>query len=476
MRSIGIALSVALLFAATTYGQDQQNLTGPVTFYKDVLPVLQAKCQSCHRPGEMAPMSFLTYESTRPWAKAMKAATSSRKMPPWNLDPQYGHFKDDAALSEKELATIGAWVDGGALEGNVKDAPPPVEFVQGWRSKPDVILEMPAFDVPAKGVVEGVNVVLKNPFKEDTWAVSIEIRPGERSVVHHAGVTFVPHKEGVPYNIPVWSVAERDEFGVQIPGTPRGQFFTYCKDDRTKACPIPNGELPPPSGAPNENYRPGVTPLDYSYYNSAILIPANTDIVVNMHYSTVGKAATDVTHVGITLAKKPPQNQLYMSYLEPRGDHGWSDHKRFRIPAGDSNWESAPADAVFNMDCELAVLSIHMHELGKDMTYTLLYPDGRSETILKSPNYDFNWQITYNLEKPIKIPKGTKLRVTAHYNNSRSNKYARYPDHDIYGGQQSWEEMMSPWIGLLLPMNVDPHQVYTKNIGDEQTFFSSPAN
>jgi hypothetical protein len=405
----------------------------------------------------------------------MKNMTSSKKMPPWNLDGRFGHFKDDPSLTDKELQLIATWADTGALAGNAKDAPPPVEWVEGWRSKPDVVLELPPFDVPATGVVEGVNVVLKNPFKQDMWATSVEIRPGARAVVHHAGVTFVPHKEGVLYDAPVWSVADRDEFGVLIPGSPKAEHFTYCTDDRTKACTVKESQLPPYSGAPNENYRPGVTPLDYAFYNAAILIPASADIVVNLHYSTVGKAATDVTHVGLTLAKNPPQKQLYMSYLEPRGDHGWSDHTRFRIPAGASNWESAPADAVFNMDCELAVLSIHMHELGKDMTYTLLYPDGRSEVILKSPNYDFNWQITYNIDKPIKIPKGTRLRVTAHYNNSRSNRYARYPDRDIYGGQQSWEEMMSPWIGLLLPMNVKASDAYSKNPADEATFFP-PAN
>jgi hypothetical protein len=213
--------------------------------------------------------------------------------------------------------------------------------------------------------------------------------------------------------------------------------------------------------------------LDYAYYNSALLIPANADIVFGLHYTAVGKAVTDVTRLGLTVARQKPQKQLKNYLLQPRGNDGWNDRTRFRIPAGASNWEAAPADLLFNLDTELAELSIHMHETGKDMTFTLIYPDGRSEVILKSPNYDFSWQIIYNLAKPIKIPKGTKMRIVAHYNNSRSNKYARYPDRDIYGGSQSWEEMMSPWIGLLLDKNVDPKTVFTQNPGDEDTFVTA---
>ena len=161
-----------------------------------------------------------------------------------------------------------------------------------------------------------------------------------------------------------------------------------------------------------------------------------------------------------------------MRALKPRGNDGWNDRERFRIPAGDSNWEAPPKDVIFNMDTELAVMSIHMHEHGKDMKYMLMYPDGKVETILNQPHYDFNWQMTYNLERTLKIPKGTKLRIMSHFDNSLNNKFARDPNRDVYGGEQSWEEMDAPWIGLILDIGVDPKNVYSENPGDETSFWS----
>src|SRR5438552_4361649 len=189
MRSIGIALCCLFLFAVSGFSQS-------VTFNRDVLPILQAKCQSCHRPGEVAPISFLSYQTTRPWAKAMKAAVIERRMPPGGLDPRYGHFVENFSLLQTEIDTLVKWADDGAIEGDAKDAPPPVQWVEGWRSKPDVVVEVPPFDVPAKGWVENIIMVLPNPFKKDTWVTSIEIRPGVPTLMHPAGVPFAPHKQG----------------------------------------------------------------------------------------------------------------------------------------------------------------------------------------------------------------------------------------------------------------------------------------
>src|ERR1700674_2541514 len=198
-----------------SFGQRADGGATPaVTFYKDVLPILQARCQSCHRPGEAAPMSFLSYETTRPWAKAMKAAVIGRKMPPGGLDPEYGHFVDNFTLTQSQIDTIAEWADGGAIGGHPGDAPPPMKWVEGWRTKPDVVVEAPSFDVPAKGWVEVMMVILPNPFKTDTWVRSIEIRPGIPAVMHHAGVRFAPHKDGVKYGMPMWPDIKRDEGGV----------------------------------------------------------------------------------------------------------------------------------------------------------------------------------------------------------------------------------------------------------------------
>ena len=164
---------IVLLFCATTaMAADSSS----VTFYKDVLPVLQKNCQSCHRPDQIAPMSFLDYKSTRPWAKAMKAAVASRKMPPWFADPGVGHFRNDRTLAQADIDTISKWADGGAVEGDAKDAPAAVAWPdKGWQIKPDLIVDMPEFKVPAKGILEWTDITIPSPFKEDTWITSMEI-------------------------------------------------------------------------------------------------------------------------------------------------------------------------------------------------------------------------------------------------------------------------------------------------------------
>src|SRR5262252_9772018 len=160
-----------------------------VTFNKQVLPILQKNCQACHRPGEIAPMSFLTYQEVRPWAKAIKVAVVKRQMPPWFADPAYGHFANDKRLTDADVATLSAWVDGGSLEGDAKDKPAPVAFHDGWNIEPDMIVEMPkAFNVPATGTVDYKNILVKVNFPEDVWVVAAEMRPGNPQVLHHGRV------------------------------------------------------------------------------------------------------------------------------------------------------------------------------------------------------------------------------------------------------------------------------------------------
>ena len=159
------------------------------TFNKDVLPILQKNCQTCHRPGQIAPMSFLNYQSTRPWAKAMKLAVSTGKMPPWFADPRYGHFENDRTLPQSDIDTIMKWADASAPEGDAKDAPPPVQWPEnGWRIKPDIIVNGPEFKVPAKGIVEWTNVTVPSGFTKDTWITSIELRPDPKVKIGRAHV------------------------------------------------------------------------------------------------------------------------------------------------------------------------------------------------------------------------------------------------------------------------------------------------
>jgi hypothetical protein len=418
----------------------------PVTFHKDVLPILQKNCQSCHRPGQIAPMSFLSYESTRPWAKAMKTAVATRKMPPWFADPQFGHFANDRSLKPNEIDTIARWADAGAPEGNAKDAPPPVKWPEdGWDIQPDLIVNGPESNVPAhpkNDVIEWRFITVPSGITQDTWITSMEIRPSEPSITHHICVYFKPHTDDVQYNTPVWADRPRDDNGSALPS----------------AAGV-NGRGIPRSVTGGTNgiegcYVPGQRTQDYRLHHAAKLLKAGTDIVFQVHYTPNGKDLTDRPRIGFTVAKEPAE-RTYVSL----GMSSPSDAKSFAIPPNDGNWESPPAEATFLEDAELVYMFPHMHVRGKDMTYRFVYPDGRTETILSVPRYDFNWQLGYDLATPIKVPKGTRLTVTAHFDNSANNKFNPDPNRTVYYGDMTWEEMMFPFFSVVVDKNVNPKAV-----------------
>src|SRR5437588_7072782 len=209
---------VALMFGSLLAGSVAMAADTPPTCYKDVLPILQNNCQSCHRPGQVAPMSLLTYKDARPWAKAIKAAVVARKMPPWSADPKYGHFTNDRSLKQSQIDTLVAWADASAPEGDVKDAPPPKQWpAGGWEVQPDIVLDGPEFDVPATGVIDWFWVAIPSHFTKDTWITSMQFQPVDSAVVHHIGITFVPHKDDVKYNEPIWERIQRDQDLITIP-------------------------------------------------------------------------------------------------------------------------------------------------------------------------------------------------------------------------------------------------------------------
>src|SRR5580704_1286114 len=190
------------MIALTVFGVTAHAATDSATFNKDVLPVLQKNCQVCHRPGEAAPFSLLTYETTRPWAKAMKAAVLSRKMPPWFADPQYGHFANDQSLKQRDIDVIVKWADAGAPQGDVRDAPAPIQWPEGgWQIKPDLIVDGPVYDVPAKAVVEWTWVPVPSGFTKDTWVTSVEVKTETPQVTHHICLSFRPHTPDVEYGV-----------------------------------------------------------------------------------------------------------------------------------------------------------------------------------------------------------------------------------------------------------------------------------
>jgi len=433
----GIPIFIAITLRGVLAGQDAVT----VTFNRDVLPILQKNCQSCHRPGQVAPMPLLTYQQTRPWAKAMKTAVTTRKMPPWFADPQFGHFLNDHALKQSEIETIAKWADAAAPEGNPKDAPPPLQWPEGWQIQPDVIVEGPTTNGPGhtkNDVVEWMSVTIPTGFKEDTWITSVQIKPDHPAVAHHICLGFNPHDPDIEYFKPVWLDKPRGEDGSALPD--KGPTFGPAG---------PNGRF---RSMAEDCYLPGNPVADYRDFKAGKLVPAGSDITLNLHYTPNGTPVTDHVQVGFTVAKEPPARRyVSLSTSAP------SDPKRFAIPPNDPNWQSPPAEVTFIQDAELVYMMPHMHVRGKDMTYTLIYPDGRREVVLSVPRYDFNWQLGYNTS--VKVPKGTKLHVEAHYDNSANNKWNPNPNKTVYYGEMTWEEMMFPFFGVVINKDADPRKI-----------------
>ena len=399
--------------------------TGSVTFSKDVAPILQKNCQGCHRPGEAAPMSLLTYEQARPWAKAMKQAVLSKKMPPWFADAKYGHFRNDRSLAQKEIDTLVSWVDAGAPEGDPKDLPKPAEFVDGWNiGKPELVLEMPEpFQVPASGTIEYQYVVLPYKFTEDRWVQMAEVRPGNRAVVHHV-IAYI-----------------RDGSSKWMRDKKPGEIFVPEPDSK--------GDRPQLSGDMLSGFAPGL-PASVLEPGQGRLIKAGSDIVLQLHYTANGKSGEDRTTVGVVFCKQPPAQRVMTL--------GASNNK-FTIPPGDSNYR-VDADFELGHDAKLSALLPHMHLRGKDFEYRLVYPTGETETILSVPHYDFSWQLWYQPVNDIVLPKGTKISTTAHFDNSLNNRNNPDPTKAVKWGDQSWEEMMIGFFDVTFPADLDPKQLF----------------
>lgn len=415
--------------AAATAGTAPTN----ITFYKDVLPVLQKNCQTCHRPGEAAPMSFLDYNKTRPYAKAIKQAVLTKQMPPWFADPHFGTFSNDRTLAQSDVDTLVAWADTGAKAGDPKDAPKPINFVEGWRiGKPDIVLEMPqAFNVPASGTIDYQYIVVPTNFKEDTYVQVAEARPGNPALVHHI-IAFI-REPGNPW-------MKDAEPGVPFVPKEHVRTENQATGDRRRQQGGGGGGF---GGDFLAGYAPGTLP-SVMKPGEAKLVKAGSDIVLQMHYTANGTAGTDRSRIGLILAKAKPEAKV-LTLAATTAD--------FAIPPGDSNYE-VNARLKLQHDVTLVDMLPHMHFRGKSFEYRVTYPTGETETLLSVPHYDFNWQLTYELAKPKFLPKGSIIECTAHYDNSVNNKYNPDPTKTVYFGEQTWEEMMFGFFEVSVPMNV----------------------
>ena len=430
MRFEPVLTGLCFAFAATAATNPL-----PVTFTKDVAPVLQKNCQSCHRPGEAAPFSMLTYDQARPWAKAMKEAVLLKKMPPWFADPHYGKFANDKSLSQKEIDTIVGWADAGAPEGDAKDLPAPVSFIEGWRiPKPDVVFEMPSdFNVPAAGTVEYQYVIVPTEFTTDKWVRFAEARPGNRQLVHHI-IAFIREPDSK------WMKDAKP--GVPFVPEKRKKDKKDDEDDDGGAF----------SGDAIAGYAPGMFPMELQP-GQAKLIKAGSDIVFQLHYTANGKVGTDRSRVGLVFATEPPKERVF-TLAAANG--------KFKIPPRDGNYK---VDSDFELGTQVKLVSMqpHMHLRGKDFEYRVVYPTGEAETLLKVPNYSFSWQLYYQPVKQLVLPKGTKLECTAHFDNSPNNPNNPDPAKEVSWGDQSWDEMMIGFFDVAFDANMP-----LKNLFPEQ--------
>jgi hypothetical protein len=410
------AAGVIVLVGAFGIGPRAQTTPTPVqapTFTRDIAPILYANCVECHRAGEIAPMSLITYAEVRPWAQGIVRQVSNGTMPPWHADAPHGTFRNERSLTQEQKDAIARWAAAGAPEGNPSDLPAPPTFTAGWRiGKPDAVFEMQEdYAVPAKGTIEYENFYIPTNFTEEKWLKAIEARPGNRALVHHILVYYEMPPGGEPAP------------AVLLPN----------RQDR-RLPPREQGQRPARrSGVPTRllaTYAPGTNPQVFPAGTALRLAPGGT-LHLQMHYTANGTAGSDRSTVGMIFADAPPEQEIGVSEFL---------NGTFTIPAGASNHEVS-TDVEFGRDATVWALFPHTHVRGKRWSYVLELPDGSSKPILSVPRYDFNWQTYYMFQEPIEVPKGGRIRSTAWYDNSAANRSNPDPTKDVKWGDQTWEEM-----------------------------------
>jgi peroxiredoxin len=380
----------------------QPKPDGTITYARDVSRVLQKNCQECHRPGQIGPMPLMTYEDALAWADTVREVVEQKRMPPWLADPHFGTFQNDRSLPDKDRTMLLGWLDQGCPKGDLADLPPAKEFPEGWSiGKPDVVFQMPEeFTVPATVDEKGLKYqyfTVRTKFTEDKWIQAAEAQPGNRAVVHHIIIYVLkPGKDGGFMR------------GKTADGIGDGFLTAYAPGELSSALPL----------------------------GSAKRIPKNSILIFQMHYTPNGVEQTDRSSVGLIFAKEPPKVEVRTRSAAQR---------HIAIPPGDNNYE-ATSSTTFEQDAELLSLLPHMHLRGKDFRYEVVFPDGKRETLLSVPRYDFGWQSAYRLAKPLHMPAGTRIECTAHYDNSKDNPNNPDPNKMVHWGDQTWDEMMIGFV------------------------------
>ncbi len=409
------------------------------TFYKDVLPLLQQHCQQCHRTGEIAPMPLETYSQTRRYAAAIREQVTQRTMPPWFADPNCGHFADDPSLTQQEIAILRQWAEAHAPAGNPSDAPPPRHWAQGWNiGTPDITFLMPhPVMLPAEGDVPYTYVILPTHFNEDHWIRMSEIRPSNRAVVHHA-VAYIREPgsqwlRGAPVDVPFTADDLTDQ------KLRRDAMWTTSDVLLV--------------------YAPGSSP-DQWPDDTAKLLPAGSDIILQMHYTTSsqrsnGKPAAkiqDQTSIGLVFSSHPPIKRVLTLQLT---------NDKFLIPPGDPDHRVEVRGTLPN-DALLLSFFPHMHLRGKSFEYRMVPPGGKPATLLRIPNYNFYWQLSYRLAEPIPLKAGTTLQAIATFDNSRNNPHNPDSNSAVTWGEQTWAEMMVGFFDVAVDPSIGKQKFFIR--------------
>jgi hypothetical protein len=367
-------------------------------------------------------MSLVTFQEVRPWAKAIREKVIAREMPPWHADPELGKFRNDRSLTATEVDTIVRWVDGGVRQGDPSLTPAVPTFATGWQiGTPDVVFEMPVeYKIPATGTIDYQYFEVPTHFSEDRWIQAGEVRAGNPEHVHHIIVSVIepgPSTRPTVMSVrPIFPPGEGPAGPRQLTDAQRAQLALAAR--RAGAVSLVNWAV----GEDAPVYPPGL----------AKRIPAGSTLVFQVHYTTNGAAASDRSKIGLIFAKEPPSSEIRTALIA---------NTQFAIAPGASN-QQVEAEATFSDDVKVWTMHPHMHLRGKDMTYTAIYPDGRREVVLRVPKYDFGWQTDYWLASPLSLPKGAKLHVTAHFDNSAANHFNPDSSATVRWGDQTWEEMM----------------------------------
>jgi mono/diheme cytochrome c family protein len=384
------------------------------TFNQDIAPILYQNCATCHRPGEVAPFSLLTYQDAAKRARLIAQVTERRFMPPWKPEPGYGDFAHERRLTNQQIATIREWAEMGAPEGDGPAPPAPV-FASGWQGgEPDAVLKFPEeFRVRADGRDQFQCFILRTNFDQDVYIGGAEFRPGNPRVVHHA-LVFLDIN---------------------------GQARQLAGGGNSYPC---FGGARVAGGGLILGWAPGAIPLPVEPGISRVL-PKGADIVVQIHYHPSGKPETDQSSLGLHLTGPPTKGVAMMIVL----------NRNIYIPPGESNYV-VRASMTMPQDGELWGITPHAHYLGKEMKVNARFPDGAVKPLIWIKDWDFNWQGQYRYKNPILLPKGTRIEMEYSYDNSAANpQNPSNPPIAVRWGEQTTDEMALVFLGIVLPSPED---------------------